>query len=124
MVTLENVTKIVKRGTRPKILDSVSVTLPTDRRVAVLGHDEAAKSTLIRMLAGIALPTKGRVIRRAKLSFPVGYVGGLSGDLSVRQNAAHVAKVYQATSRKWLGSSKRSPVSAQISTSLMQICPT
>jgi capsular polysaccharide transport system ATP-binding protein len=96
MITLDNVTKIVRRGGRAKILDAVNVTLPADRRIAVLGHDEIAKSTLIRMLAGISLPTKGRVIRRAKLSFPVGYVGGLTAELSVRQNVVHVAKVYRA----------------------------
>jgi capsular polysaccharide transport system ATP-binding protein len=101
MITLDNVSKHVRRnrgviGGTKKILGTINITFPTDRRIAVLGHDEIAKSMLIRMLAGISLPTTGRVIRRAKLSFPVGYVGGLSGELTVRQNVSHVAKVYQA----------------------------
>lgn len=101
MITLDNVSKLIRHkrgaiGSGTKILNSVNVTFPTSRRIAVLGHDEVAKSALIRMLAGISLPTTGRVIRHAKLSFPVGYVGGLSEELTVRQNVIHVAKVYQA----------------------------
>jgi capsular polysaccharide transport system ATP-binding protein len=56
----------------PQILARSSIILPSDRRIALLGPSEAAKQTLIKVLAGAAMPTGGHIIRRAEVSFPVG----------------------------------------------------
>ena len=42
------------------------------------------------------MPSAGRIMRRARVSFPVGYLGGFTPDLSVRHNVAHVARLYGA----------------------------
>ena len=50
----------------------------------------------MKLLAGIEFPNSGTIVRNARVSFPVGKVGGFSRDLSVRGNVAHVARLYDA----------------------------
>ncbi len=75
---------------------NVSVEIPTNRRIAVFGLDEANKQVLVRLLAGNMLPTSGDIIRKARLSFPLGHTGGFWPELSVRENVEYVARLYGA----------------------------
>ena len=97
MIVLERVTKIVVNdGKRRKVLSSVSMTIPTDRRIALLGTSPEDNKTLIDILAGKSLPNSGRVIRKARVSYPVGDVSGFDVDMTVRSNVAYVARLYGA----------------------------
>lgn len=100
MIALENVTKIVSfSGDKRKALSSVSVNIPSNKRIALLGPLEQDKNILIDLLAGISLPSSGRILRKARVSFPIGYLGGFAPDMSVRHNVAHVARLYGADVR-------------------------
>lgn len=97
MIVLDNVTKILSVGQiRTSVLVDASVTLPTDRRLAILGHHGSGKSTLIQLIAGLLSPTSGLIERYARISFPVGFNGGFRPRLSLRQNIAHAARLYGA----------------------------
>jgi capsular polysaccharide transport system ATP-binding protein len=78
------------------------VQIPSDRRIALLGPSDKDNQILIDILAGGLMPTAGRVIRKAAVSFPVGRLPGLSSDLTVRVNVAHVARLYGADVRQLL----------------------
>jgi capsular polysaccharide transport system ATP-binding protein len=97
MIVLERVTKTIRvHDTRKDVLSAVDIEIPSDRRIALLGSQSAHKDILIRLLAGSDHPTTGRIARFAEISYPVGILPGLSKDLSVRANVAHVARLYAA----------------------------
>jgi len=97
MIILDQLTKVI--GSK-NVLSSVSLQIPTNRRIALLGGVDRDKQIIIELFAGAAMPTEGRVIRRAEVSFPVGHLPGFSRDLSVRLNVAHVARLYGANVRQ------------------------
>jgi len=95
MILLDNVGAVLSSGRlRTTVLDSVSVTLPTNDHLVILGREGSGKTTLIRLLAGTVMPTTGTIDRYARVSFPVGFTGGFKGKLSVRENIVHAAYLY------------------------------
>jgi capsular polysaccharide transport system ATP-binding protein len=98
MIIFDRVEKIMG-GTgarRREVLADVSLRIPSNRRIAVLGPSGRDKRVFMKLLAGIEFPTSGTIVRNARVSFPVGKIGGFSRDLSVRGNVAHVARLYDA----------------------------
>src|SRR3954452_166621 len=97
MIIFEGVTYATGTGTKKKkILAGTDVTLPSDRRIGVLAHDAGEQQIFMELLGGLIVPHSGRLIRKARVSFPAGYVGGFKLDLSLRSNAAYVARLYGA----------------------------
>lgn len=95
MIALEDVYKYYRtHGHRKVVLDHVSLEFQAGRSYGVLGVNGAGKSTLMRILAGTELPNGGRVRRRARVSWPLGFSGGLHPKLTGRENARFVARVY------------------------------
>lgn len=101
MIEFDSVTKTVKPRGLPQreVLSGVSLQVPADRRIAVLGQVPEDRVMLIDMLAGIVLPTVGNIIRNCRVSFPVGFLGGFTPELSVRLNVAHTAQLYDVDPR-------------------------
>lgn len=99
MIIVENVHKRydTKLGAGPWVLRGVSVIIPPQVNVGLIGANGAGKSTLLRIIGGVDHPTKGRVERRCRVSWPMGQ-GGLESTLTGRQNAKFVCRVhgYQA----------------------------
>ncbi|HET7681763.1 MAG TPA: hypothetical protein VFK79_16700 [Xanthobacteraceae bacterium] len=101
MIILEEVTKVVGAGGKKRdVLRAVRAKLPSSRRIAVLGPVPEDTKIFIDLLAGIILPTAGRIVRNARVSFPAGHLGGFTPELSVRLNVAHVARLYGADVEK------------------------
>jgi capsular polysaccharide transport system ATP-binding protein len=75
------------------VLNPTTLTIPTDRGVAVLGRNGAGKSTLLRMIAGVELPDSGRIIRTASVSWPLGFGGGINPGMTGRQNVRFIARL-------------------------------
>ena len=71
----------------------ISLVIPKGRSVGLVGANGAGKSTLLRIIGGADYPTRGRVERRCRVSWPMGN-GGLEGTLTGRQNAKFVCRIH------------------------------
>ncbi len=78
------------------VLHPTTLSIPCDRGVAVLGRNGAGKSTLLRLIAGVEVPDQGTVLRTASLSWPLGHGGGISPNMTGRQNVRFIARVNDA----------------------------
>ena len=95
MLEFENVSKSFWTGTRRKvILDRVSFRIELGRSVGILAPNGTGKTTLINMMAGLEKPDEGVIRRECKVSFPVGFTGGVSGKMSALENSRYIAKIY------------------------------
>ncbi|MDM5053913.1 ABC transporter ATP-binding protein [Aeromonas dhakensis] len=95
MITLDNVTKYypTKFG-RHYVLKDVSFTLPGDRNIGILGANGAGKSTLLRLLGGMDMPSKGKVTRHSRVSWPLALSGGFQGSMTGRENTRFVCRIH------------------------------
>jgi len=97
MIVFRDVTATVSSGRiRSTVLENLSLMLPTDKSLVVLGREGSGKTTLIRLLAGAVSPTSGTIERYVTVSFPVGFAGGFNRSLSVLHNISHAARLYGA----------------------------
>jgi capsular polysaccharide transport system ATP-binding protein len=76
------------------VLEGVSFTIPPKLNVGLVGRNGAGKSTLLRLIGGIDTPTRGLVERRCRVSWPMGFGGGLAASLTGRQNAKFVCRIH------------------------------
>ncbi len=76
------------------VLQGVSFTLPPKVNVGLVGRNGSGKSTLLRLIGGVDQPTRGTIHRRCRVSWPMGFGGGLQGSLSGRQNAKFVCRIH------------------------------
>lgn len=76
------------------VLKDVNLTIPNGVSVGVIGKNGASKSTLLRLIGGMDVPDRGRVIRRGRVSWPIGLAGGFKGSMTGRQNVKFVARVH------------------------------
>jgi len=101
MIELEDVFKYYKsNGHRKVVLNHVSLDFQAGRSYGILGVNGAGKSTLIRILSGAELPNGGRVYRRARVSWPLGFTGGLHPKLTGRENVKFISRVYGQDPRR------------------------
>ena len=95
MISFRNVHKTYRMsGVRKVIVSGLTLDFPVDRNVAILGRNGAGKSTLMRLIAGAELPDKGRISRLGTVSWPLGFGGGFNGDMTGKENATFVARLY------------------------------
>jgi len=76
------------------VLQGVTLTIPPKVSVGLIGRNGAGKSTLLRLIGGIDKPNRGRIERRCRVSWPMGYGGGLQATLTGRQNAKFVCRIH------------------------------
>jgi capsular polysaccharide transport system ATP-binding protein len=95
MIRIESLTKsyLTLRG-RKTIFRDLSFEVPGGRSVGLIGRNGAGKSTMMRLLAGVDLPDKGRVVTPQRLSWPVGLSGGMVTTASGRENVRFVCRLY------------------------------
>ena len=95
MILVEDVHKryTTKRGVSDWVLRGINLVIPKGRSVGLVGANGAGKSTLLRIIGGADYPTKGRVKRLCRVSWPMAN-GGLEGTLTGRQNAKFVCRIH------------------------------
>lgn len=76
------------------VLQGVSFSIPPKLNVGLIGGNGAGKSTLLRIIGGVDQPSKGGVERHSRVSWPMGFGGGLQGSLTGRQNAKFVCRIH------------------------------
>ena len=95
MIRLEEVFKYYRsHGHTKVILDHVSMEFRSGNNYGILGINGAGTSTMMKLLAGTEMPNSGRVHRDARISWPLGFSGGLHGKMTGRENVMFVARVY------------------------------
>ena len=96
MIIVDNIYKSYKtnNGKTKNVLSDVSFTIPPKVSVALVGANGAGKSTLLRIIGGIEKPNKGSIQRDSRVSWPMGFGGGLQQTLTGRQNAKFVCRIH------------------------------
>lgn len=96
MIIVDNIYKSYKtnNGKTKNVLSDVSFTIPPKVSVALVGANGAGKSTLLRIIGGIEKPNKGSIQRHCRVSWPMGFGGGLQQTLTGRQNAKFVCRIH------------------------------
>lgn len=95
MLSFEGVTKEFRiKGGVKTIVRDLNLMIPRGRSLALLGRNGAGKSTLLSMVAGALKPDRGKIVRHAAISFPLGFSGSFHRDLTGEQNVRFVARIY------------------------------
>ncbi len=95
MIEFENVSKSFWTGkTRKVILDRASFRVELGNSLGILAPNGTGKTTLINMMAGLEKPDEGRVTRAARISFPLGFMGGVVTKHTGTENARYIARLY------------------------------
>lgn len=95
MLEFNNVSKSFWTGTRRKIiLDQASFRVDLETSLGILAPNGTGKTTLIKMMAGLEKPDEGEIRRNCKISFPLGFMGGVVSKHTARENARYIAKLY------------------------------
>ncbi|SFB18457.1 capsular polysaccharide transport system ATP-binding protein [Poseidonocella pacifica] len=95
MLEFDTVSKSFWTGTQRKvILDRASFRVELGRSMGILAPNGTGKTTLINMMAGLEKPDEGTIRRNCRVSFPLGFMGGVIGRLSAMENARYIARLY------------------------------
>lgn len=97
MIVLDQVSKSFKTDNGYRVvLDDVSIALPTDRHIGVLGRNGAGKSTFLQVISGAQEPDAGRIEKHVRVSWPLGFTGGFHNMLTARENLRFISRIYDA----------------------------
>ena len=95
MLEFENVSKSFWTGKQRKvILDRASFRVEVGKSLGILAPNGTGKTTLINMMAGLEKPDEGRIIRTSRISFPLGFMGGVVSKHTGTENARYIARLY------------------------------
>ncbi len=95
MLEFENVSKSFWTGSQRKvILDKVSFRVELGRALGILAPNGTGKTTLINMMAGLEKPGEGEIRRDCRISFPLGFMGGVVNKHSAMENSRYIARIY------------------------------
>lgn len=95
MIEFDTVSKSFWTGAQHKvILDRVSFRVDLGHSLGILAPNGTGKTTLINMMAGLEKPDEGVIRRGCRVSFPLGFMGGVISRLSALENARYIARLY------------------------------
>lgn len=95
MLEFEGVSKSFWTGrSRKVILHEASFRIELGQSLGILAANGAGKTTIINMMAGLEKPDEGRISRTCRVSFPLGFMGGINPKHSATENARYIARLY------------------------------
>jgi capsular polysaccharide transport system ATP-binding protein len=95
MLEFINVSKSFWTGTQRKvILDRASFRVELGQSLGILAPNGTGKTTVVNMMAGLEKPDEGEIVRACRISFPLGFMGGVLPKLSATENARYIAQLY------------------------------
>ena len=95
MLEFREVSKSFWTGQRRKvILERASFRVEPGNSLGILAPNGTGKTTVINMMAGIEQPDDGEIHRGCRVSFPLGFMGGIIPRLTGLENARYIARLY------------------------------
>jgi capsular polysaccharide transport system ATP-binding protein len=95
MLEFDSVSKSFWTGKQRKvILDGASFRVDVGQSVGILAPNGTGKTTIINMMAGLEKPDEGTVTKTCRVSFPLGFMGGVVNKHSGTENARYIARLY------------------------------
>ena len=95
MIEFRNVSKSFWTGTQRKvILEQVSFRVELGNSLGILAPNGTGKTTLINMMSGLEKPDEGSILRECKISFPLGFMGGVVPRHTAVENSRFIARLY------------------------------
>ncbi|MGH1331040.1 MAG: ABC transporter ATP-binding protein [Paracoccaceae bacterium] len=95
MLEFNNVSKSFWTGKRRKvILEDASFRVELGNSLGILAPNGTGKTTIINMMAGLEKPDEGVIRRECRISFPLGFMGGLVSKHTARENVRFIARLY------------------------------
>ena len=95
MLEFRNVSKSFWTGQQRKvILDQASFRVEIGTSLGILAPNGTGKTTLINMMAGLEKPDEGEVRRGCRISFPLGFMGGVVTRHTAKENTRYIARLY------------------------------
>ncbi|MFT5798410.1 MAG: capsular polysaccharide transport system ATP-binding protein [Candidatus Azotimanducaceae bacterium] len=95
MLEFVNVSKSFWTGTQRKvILDRASFRVELGNSLGILAPNGTGKTTLINMMAGLEKPDEGQIHRGCRISFPLGFMGGVVSRHTAQENCRYIARLY------------------------------
>jgi capsular polysaccharide transport system ATP-binding protein len=95
MIAFEGVSKSFYTGKgRKVILDRASFRVEPGNSLGILARNGTGKTTIINMMAGLEKPDEGRIVRTSRISFPLGFMGGLVNKHTATENCRYIARMY------------------------------
>ena len=95
MIEFDTVSKSFWTGTQRKvILNRASFRVTLGNSLGILAPNGTGKTTLVNMMAGLEKPDDGEIRRTCRISFPLGFMGGVLGKLSATENSRFIARLY------------------------------
>ncbi|WP_444463025.1 ABC transporter ATP-binding protein [Rhodobacter capsulatus] len=95
MLEFDNVSKSFWTGKRRKvILDRASFRVELGNSLGILAPNGTGKTTIINMMAGLEKPDEGEIRKTCRVSFPLGFMGGVVSRHSGRENTRFIARLY------------------------------
>ena len=62
--------------------------------LGILAPNGTGKTTLINMMSGLEKPDEGSILRECKISFPLGFMGGVVPRHTAVENSRFIARLY------------------------------
>jgi capsular polysaccharide transport system ATP-binding protein len=95
MIEFQNVSKSFWTGKQRKvILDRASFRVELGNSMGILARNGTGKTTIINMMAGLEKPDEGSITRTSRISFPLGFMGGVISKHTAKENARYIARLY------------------------------
>ena len=95
MLEFDQVSKSFWTGRAHKvILHDASFRIELGQSLGILAPNGSGKTTIINMMAGLEKPDEGSITRRCRVSFPLGFMGGIVPKHSATENARYIARLY------------------------------
>lgn len=95
MIEFLNVSKSFATGNGRKIiLNRASFRVEVGNSLGILAANGTGKTTIINMMAGLEKPDEGVVNRTSRISFPLGFMGGVVSKHTATENSRYIARLY------------------------------
>ena len=79
---------------KTQVIQPLTLDVADGEFIVMVGPSGCGKSTLLRLLGGMDTPSKGKVTRHCRVSWPLALGGGFQGSMTGRENTRFVCRIH------------------------------